>query len=1722
MADNPPPARRRSWKDAAAKASGPAKGTDRAWKQGDAVAGPSTRKPWSRTTKRFMALGFLGVLVGGIVWLISIIIPPKPSRVILYGAPNETNLAAPHNLYGWHALQDLEKLTEGTGISAWWSSLWDSGGLKRHNSPTRLTAQEDWTKGWDDVKEGTVIVVLALHGATDKEGRPFLLGEGGRELPMTEVFDAFRRPNLKDKKKVLILDPTQVAAHWTAGMVRNDFVHQLKGLEKEIDNTPGLVVICSSGEDQLSWVSEEWRQSIFLHYVLEGLRGKAHKGSNRINAQQLFDYVEENVRNWAQANREAVQVPILLGNGDGRAAKTDLVLADEKAAASPLKAPGLGFETPGELTEEWKARQTLQDQRPSPAAFAPHLWRKYLDTLARYEQVWRAGDPTKAADVLKSNLKGLRDEMDKANGLNLASLGNSLAMRRAFSSVPPSGQEDSFGNLWKYAASQREETWKELVAKAGGPGGDKEKALRLELEAWLFNHVEKDTPPVTPAAMEDRLKTVREILTLVEQGGERPAEIHLLAMLDKHLTGKKAPPGPVLGAMAARRLAEEAALSARFVTAPDDKPLPAASERVLPWVQGLVEKGDRERRWGEDNLFAWKWDDAATRFNNAESPYNDALNDSEVVRAAFHARDQVMAALPYYARSLLRSARRPAGDRAALETVQGLWRDVHRLDEMLRRQPLASVDELKGQTKKVAEPFRDLTKQFDKDSDRLDKESGDTQERWHKVEDALAVPFMDPKRRERLLNKSRRISEALEERAQGKAAGAPGPESMKGNTEDDGRHQARMALETLGETLFKDLKKDGDHSYGEVQQWIDADKLNEAGAEIGRRWRALPGAVKNQLDPVQRANKESTDSHEDKLKNSTRALTEADRFCRHLDGSQDVDPVNPVLELRRLQLFDLLTWQARRAWLDQWWGEQPNANPYYVVAAKGYFEDAGRAENDLTGNQRKAAIEARSKGLRPGQLPFEWAYAGSKPGARAEVQVMGERVIELGYSLKPDLSLPPDVKEETVGEGFLQLEMKDLPKYRTPEEAKALDQLQEPQPRELRPGKATDGVRVRLLNPRPLVLVANRSAPRGAKEDVAELTMRGFFRGHVEDFKTRINLQATADVIAYQHPVPPVGSVAVLPDSEIEKDFYQPAAVALVLDLSGSMDGPRIRDARKALKEVLKELPKGTWVSLRVFGHQGSKSRTEIRTIRRPEKWKGEEDVDKLMKDADLKPEGFSPIVRAIWEAKEEGFPGTDQGFPKGYKGPKVVVALTDGEDNQFEGDPATNSPPDKELQQRSGVKKISDFMETVFGKSDVMVNIILFQAGATPAEKAETQKKVRKDFKLIEDENRFRKPGVLYDDVDNFDKLRSTLRDALRMRLTYRVLQKDRLRVPFNQKLDPELDVQTSENWFWFPARPSLYQLFVKTDFRRAQDIEVAPGDQVLLTLTPTSFRRALWTDTGKLPERPRNEKEGWRLAALMNKLQPQQQKQEVLAAVECLDRREAPKGLLRQIRPQMVWLELSEKPGEAAPGTLQWGNLAGYPAATWHLEAIPEVSRPSLRAWVNEHGTADSVPLPKGADWQMPVRGRKLPVPGAGEITVTVEVANNTVVDSLGVERSDVPCLMVQVELDKKQQIVALLSDYKPDRDGYEHHYYLKGNTGHYVAVFWFEGLDKKEVAARAKDLSFVALDKFKKAPTTVSLTIPFSDLKEPKSGDIGPGFPNGDLRKYGEEYLNNKTGN
>jgi hypothetical protein len=373
MADNNPRLPKKSWRDNQPAGATSKKGR-RAWQkeQGQEAAGPW----WTRRTKIWLTGGAI-VLVAALIVVVYLILRPiKPFHFVLLGAGYETNLAVPANAYGRRGLDELDR----------WVDEYNQhqAGYKKREIPRSrgmLAGDVDAAvaEALRDCKSLTVlgklppaVVYVSAHGGVDGQG-PYLLpddysprntGNTGARYRFDRVLNALGELP-ENMNKLLVLDVTGVAADWPLGMFHNDFARQV---ETAVDqkHVPNLVVLCASGPDQRSWVAEETGQTVFAHYVLEGLKGAAQR-NGPVTAGGLADYVTSQVERWARHNRNALQKPVLIGPKE-LANKMELASAETTPAATRNRRtrPRLprDWPKPGPSGTSWGMQSHLQVSTP--------------------------------------------------------------------------------------------------------------------------------------------------------------------------------------------------------------------------------------------------------------------------------------------------------------------------------------------------------------------------------------------------------------------------------------------------------------------------------------------------------------------------------------------------------------------------------------------------------------------------------------------------------------------------------------------------------------------------------------------------------------------------------------------------------------------------------------------------------------------------------------------------------------------------------------------------------------------------------------------------------------------------------------------------------------------------------------------------------------------------------------------------------------------------------------------------------------------------------------------------------------------------------------------------------------------------------------------------------------------------------------------------------------
>lgn len=99
---------------------------------------------------------------------------------------------------------------------------------------------------------------------------------------------------LKTSQVVILLD----ACH-AGGVGKAEGIEIAAGLSdqmyQKLAGQRGRIVIASCARDEVSWETQQMRNSLFTHCLLEGLRGKASSHDGFVHITHLFDYIVDNI-----------------------------------------------------------------------------------------------------------------------------------------------------------------------------------------------------------------------------------------------------------------------------------------------------------------------------------------------------------------------------------------------------------------------------------------------------------------------------------------------------------------------------------------------------------------------------------------------------------------------------------------------------------------------------------------------------------------------------------------------------------------------------------------------------------------------------------------------------------------------------------------------------------------------------------------------------------------------------------------------------------------------------------------------------------------------------------------------------------------------------------------------------------------------------------------------------------------------------------------------------------------------------------------------------------------------------------------------------------------------------------------------------------------------------------------------------------------------------------
>jgi hypothetical protein len=1437
------------------------------------------------------------------------------------------------------------------------------------------------------------------------------------------------------------------------------------------------VVFNSTDVDQTSWSSEEWRCTAFGHYLIEGFRGAVQK--SRVNAEDLFNYVRDRVQRWAWDNRGEVQTPLLLPLQEGpeRARKME-VIPGQPQYTPPVPRPANLDE--GNLTSLWDSCRKLDRSIPSPAAYSPHLWRQYRDTLVRYEQLMRAGASSDGLKPLAGKLDRLRADIESAQRLGARrSVAYALPMRDVFGITDePVGLEKVLGKLWDQG-KKWEEVKKDLKSVD-------EPTFRLTLGQWLLDRATSD-----PATLEKAARIMQD----VDQGGERTAEAHYLVMLDhglRYLHDKHKRPATTANlklALPTRRLAETAALGSR-----EGKSHPY-SELVYPWVRALVEEGDRHRRVGEDLLFAEaeKQELAHQELQQAESRYQKAQEIARRLREALVRRDQLLADLPYYTQWLAdqkADAKHFPELDEYLRQAGKLWESAHKLNRDLSGPVAGTETELETKSKELKKLTEELDQGF-KDQKRLAfdprAQSGQplVAENWHVLDGVLNVPLVvDGATRVALLNNLREISEKrLRETREQEKRDAVTEDEKKALQQKARRyaaHRGQMALAVLGEEWCQEASKiaglpalaaasEDVANLDRPEEVAWRQRLDKANDQMGKRWRLFTREI-----------------------DAAKVLEKADRWVRGLDGAgASLLKHNPAEAQRRLRLHGLLLWQAQRTRLDQWWGERKTA--YYRSAGKAYLDDARELvatdglREELQRECRKRA-EDELKELNSNQTALSFL---TKDHTGARLDVTSEKDVAFDYQLKAGAKVSP-------GHPVVAFQVKappDVPLVPADEGAAG----NQPRAVPIESGAQAKVNIPSLKNPYyPKFLESDARAERTTKPVHGTCELRGFYRGRELPLTTDLNFHPHASTVVYQHPLPERAGVVVI--AEDRKKFTPArAAISILLDYSGSMGPPegggegRLDKALRALPGLLNAIPDNSQVALHIFAAIPKGKRKQVLAGKERmiepgtrlgfwESWDRTTDRDAFLKKLKpWEPFGKTPLVDSMVEASRS---------LRNFDGPKTLIVLTDGGDNLHT--PASSIP---------------DFLARSFKNSEIRVYMVGFINNLKDLDEDEREglEYTLKGLRLLDPRGEF----VL---ARNENELQGRLRGGLwRYHFEWVGDQKKKQLIeeekePANQAIfDFNVKRPPWGNLEWSKRLPGPYDVWLTTGKRKlqkeqfAQTIKLNPGDLLLLRSDGKRLERALYVEVGDDRAGAPDKESGWLLSLLYKErrsLLPAYKQEFIVGVDNYLNVAEDKENHLQQLKPQGLWLELHTqgKSAKRLPHGLRWGGELGLPTPAWRLEVTETLEDPlQIKAWVSAN------PPPAIFTATPPFANRTVTLKNGDEVgLVSVSEGEKLRVPNANGVPTLLPCVVVRLRLPEDKLVFASLNPrVDPARGGgWEHHFFCDsaGKYRWYTGVFWS---GTKEIP-RVTELYLHSVEEFKadtKETRVLSLPVnPDGKMPEP----------------------------
>ena len=460
-----------------------------------------------------------------------------------------------------------------------------------------------WKAALDDLiahQPRNVMLVILGQGGSDEQG-PFVQHDhsANREdaIRVTTLLEALNKLPTRTPK-LLVFDVTVHQAVPSRGQVHNGFAPGLCDLEESIRAIPNLVVVCSSGVDEVSAVSEIHGRTAFQQAMIDQWSAKGDTvADGRLFAHEWLNGVAQQTTQWSREHRLQTQTPLLLPNSDECQRCSEQQLLGNVGRTTPVDKAPVPFEPSAELMAARQRYIDLDKADWHPTQWVGTRWMRYGAWLMQAEEASVLGHRQEAQRTLN---EAEQERLAILRERDLRAPTQTTWLPRALGATTDESNTtallDNLHNSTEAKRTTAEAEW----AKAANQPAQRHQATR-DLVRWLA---------IDP--LPRRASAERAALLMGNDADGSTVERHALDLFLRHV-----PRGSLNTKMglAARQLLE------LRVFAEECWAMPGA-EAALPWFRSSVRLGDTFRCPADDRVFG-----------DEDTPtYDRALNSSQQAR----------------------------------------------------------------------------------------------------------------------------------------------------------------------------------------------------------------------------------------------------------------------------------------------------------------------------------------------------------------------------------------------------------------------------------------------------------------------------------------------------------------------------------------------------------------------------------------------------------------------------------------------------------------------------------------------------------------------------------------------------------------------------------------------------------------------------------------------------------------------------------------------------------------------------------------------------------------------------------------------------------------------------------------------------------------------------------------------------------------------------------